>query len=222
MNIKRVTDWNINFKTQSSYSSGKTWKRDFFERNQGKPGKLREFSDHFYNLRENSGNFILPNISDQIGGALRINEASKWINGTHSPSTIISLFVKLLYLTPWSGLFCSLKSFFHDVSHSFFSSYSREKFLKILDIFLRTKDSDNAKSISVAEWQKYLELLLPTLDGFMNIWLFILIIWLFLLIIWLYDKIKQISTCSGNVISTLGNHFCVSKQSFWTLPVMEC
>ena len=34
-------------------------------------------SDHFYNLRENSGNFILPNISDQICGALRINEASK-------------------------------------------------------------------------------------------------------------------------------------------------
>ena len=48
-----------------------------FEKNQGKPGKLREFSDHLYNLRENSGNFILPNVSDQIGGALRINEASK-------------------------------------------------------------------------------------------------------------------------------------------------
>ena len=78
---------------------GKPGKRDFFEKIQGKPGKLREFSDHFYNLRENSGNFILPNISDQIGGALRINEASKRINGTHSP-TIISLFVKLLYLAP--------------------------------------------------------------------------------------------------------------------------
>ena len=75
---------------------GKPGKRDFFEKIQG---KLREFSDHFYNLRENSGNFILPNISDQIGGALRINEASKRINGTHSP-TIISLFVKLLYLAP--------------------------------------------------------------------------------------------------------------------------
>ena len=45
-------------------------KRDFFEKNQGKPGKLREFSDHLYNLRENSGSFILPNISDQISGAL--------------------------------------------------------------------------------------------------------------------------------------------------------
>ena len=56
---------------------GKPGKRDFFEKNQGKPGKFREFSDHFYNLRENSGNFILPNISDQICGALRINEASK-------------------------------------------------------------------------------------------------------------------------------------------------
>ena len=55
----------------------KPGKRDFFEKNQGKPGKLREFSDHFYSLKENSGNFVLPNISDQIGGALRINEASK-------------------------------------------------------------------------------------------------------------------------------------------------
>ena len=62
---------------QGSYGSGKTWKKGLFEKNQGKPGKLREFSDHFHNLRENSGNFILPNISDQIGGALRINEASK-------------------------------------------------------------------------------------------------------------------------------------------------
>ena len=58
-------------------AQGKPGKRDFFEKNQGKPGKLREFSDHFYNLRENSRNFILPKISDQIGGALRINEASK-------------------------------------------------------------------------------------------------------------------------------------------------
>ena len=56
---------------------GKPGKSYFFEKNQGKPGKLREFSDHFYNLRENSGNFILPNISDQIGGAIRISEASK-------------------------------------------------------------------------------------------------------------------------------------------------
>ena len=58
-------------------AQGKPGKRDFFEKNQGKHGKLREISDHFYNLRENSGNFILPNISDQICGALRINEASK-------------------------------------------------------------------------------------------------------------------------------------------------
>ena len=36
----------------------------------------------------------------------------------------------------------------------FFSSYSREKVLNILDIFLQTKDSDNAKSISIAEWQE--------------------------------------------------------------------
>ena len=56
---------------------GKTWKKRPFEKNQGKPGKLGEFSVHFYNLRENSGNFILANISDQIGGALRTNEASK-------------------------------------------------------------------------------------------------------------------------------------------------
>ena len=45
---------------------GKPGKRDLFEENQGKPGKLREFSDHFYNLRENSGNFILSNISSVI------------------------------------------------------------------------------------------------------------------------------------------------------------
>ena len=53
---------------------GKPGKRDFLEKNQGKPGKLREFSDHFYNLRENSGNFILPDISDEIGCPLIINE----------------------------------------------------------------------------------------------------------------------------------------------------
>ena len=41
----------------------------------------------------------------------------------------------------------------------FFSSYSREKFLKILDIFLHTKDSDNAKSISTAEWQGICEII---------------------------------------------------------------
>ena len=75
---------------------------------QGKPGKrdfLKKFrenlenSGNFPTIFTTSGNFILPNISDQIGGALRINEASKRINGTHSP-TLISLFVKLLYLAP--------------------------------------------------------------------------------------------------------------------------
>ena len=98
----------------------------------------------------------------------------------------------------------------------FFSSYSREKILKILDIFLQT---DNAKSLSGRE---YLELSLPMHANLgliyviliLNIWLFIWIIWSFLLIIWLQDKIKQISSSSGNVISTLGNHFCDSKQSF--------
>ena len=63
---------------QGSYSSGKIWKKGpFLKKKQGKPGKLREFSDHFYNLKENSGNFILPNIFDQVGGAYRINEVSK-------------------------------------------------------------------------------------------------------------------------------------------------
>ena len=85
---KRITDSPTNFDRfprydctpslrQGSYSSGetwKTWKRGLFGKNQGKPGKLREFSDYFYNIRENSGNFILPNISDEIGCALRINE----------------------------------------------------------------------------------------------------------------------------------------------------
>ena len=52
---------------------GKPWK-GLLGKSQGKPGKLREFSDHFYNLRENSGNSILPNISDQIGCPLIINE----------------------------------------------------------------------------------------------------------------------------------------------------
>ena len=42
-------------------SSGKTW-------------NTQKFSNHFYHLRENSENFILPNISDQIGCALRINK----------------------------------------------------------------------------------------------------------------------------------------------------
>ena len=55
-------------------AQGKPGKGTFWKKNQGKPGKLGEFSDHFYSLRENSGNFILPNISNQIGGALRINK----------------------------------------------------------------------------------------------------------------------------------------------------
>ena len=61
---------------QASYR-GKPGKGTFFKKNQGKPGKLKEFSGHFYDLRENSGNFILSNIFDPIDGALRINEASK-------------------------------------------------------------------------------------------------------------------------------------------------
>ena len=52
-------------------------KGTFLKKKSGEPGKLREFSDYFYNLREKSGNFILPNISGQIGDALRINEANK-------------------------------------------------------------------------------------------------------------------------------------------------
>ena len=55
-------------------AQGKPGKRDFFEKSQGKPGELREFYDHFYYPMENSGNFVLPNISDQMGGALRISK----------------------------------------------------------------------------------------------------------------------------------------------------
>ena len=51
----------------------------------------------------------------------------------------------------WVVLLC--QAIFYDVSHSFFSSYNREKVLKILDILLQTKDSDNAESISIAKWQ---------------------------------------------------------------------
>ena len=203
-------------------AQGKPGKRDFLKKSQGEPGKLREFSDHFYNLRENSWNFILPNVSDQIGGAIRISEASKWINGTHSPSTIISLFVKLLYVAPWSGLFCCAKPFFMMFLIHFFSSYSREKFLKILDIFCRQKTQTMPNRYPLLSGREYLELSLPMHANLglilviliLNIWLFILIIWSFLLIIWLQDKIKQISSSSGNVISTLGNHFCDYKQSF--------
>ena len=43
-------------------SRGKPGKRDFLKKS-GKPGKLREFSDHFYNLRENSRNFQFCQIS---------------------------------------------------------------------------------------------------------------------------------------------------------------
>ena len=56
---------------------GKPGKRDFFKKNQGKPGKLREFSDHFYNLRENSGNFILSNTALPSSlGHLAINQSN--------------------------------------------------------------------------------------------------------------------------------------------------
>ena len=39
--------------SQGSYSSGKNWKKGLFEKNQGEPGKQKEFSDHFYGLKEN-------------------------------------------------------------------------------------------------------------------------------------------------------------------------
>ena len=64
--------WNFSFRIgyyrvrTAQGKPGKPGKRDLFEKNQGKPGKLREFSYHFYNLRENSGNFIVSNISSFI------------------------------------------------------------------------------------------------------------------------------------------------------------
>ena len=73
MILSRLTDYGImatshdlNRVRTAQGKPGKPGKRDFFEKNQGKPGKLREFSDHFYNLRENSGNFFLSNISSFI------------------------------------------------------------------------------------------------------------------------------------------------------------
>ena len=63
--------YNIAVHCRVHTAQGKPGKRDFFEKKSGKPQKVREFSDHFYNLRKNSGNFILPNIS---GGTLRVNE----------------------------------------------------------------------------------------------------------------------------------------------------
>ena len=56
---------------------GKPGKRDFFEKNQGKPGKLREFSNHFHNLWEKSGNFILSNIS-----SFKSNQTNVLLTGT--------------------------------------------------------------------------------------------------------------------------------------------
>ena len=53
---------------RENLEKGTFWKKS------GKPGKLRELPNHFYNLREHSGNSVSPNISDQIGCALRINE----------------------------------------------------------------------------------------------------------------------------------------------------
>ena len=83
---------------------------------------------------------------------------------------LLSLPVKLLYMAPWSGRSACAKPFwyfFMTFLLHFFSSYSREKFLKILDIFFAdkmaaNKESDNAESISIAEWQKYLETLIMT------------------------------------------------------------
>ena len=57
---------------QCSYSSGKHGRGTFLKNEpEGQPGKLREFSDYIFTT---SGNFILPNISDQIGGALRMKK----------------------------------------------------------------------------------------------------------------------------------------------------
>ena len=50
------------------------------------------------------------------------------------------------------------QAIFYDVSHSFFSSYSREKFLKILDIFCRQTMLNRYPLLSGRE---YLELSLP-------------------------------------------------------------
>ena len=135
-------------------AQGKPAKRDFFEKKSGKTWKTQGIFWPFLQPQGNSGNFILPNISDQIGAALRINEASKWINGTHSPLTIIPLFVKLLYLAPWSGLFCCVKPFFHDISHSFFCELQPWEVFENFRYFLQTKDSDNAESISIAKWKE--------------------------------------------------------------------
>ena len=46
----------------------------FSEKIRGNLENSGNFLTIFYNLREYSGNFILPNISDQIGCAIRINE----------------------------------------------------------------------------------------------------------------------------------------------------
>ena len=72
--MRLISNWVTHRVRTAQGKPGKPAKMDFFKKNQGKPGKLGEFSDH---LRKHSENFILPNISDQIGGALRINEASK-------------------------------------------------------------------------------------------------------------------------------------------------
>ena len=63
--------------TQGSYGSRKTWKKGLFGKKSGKTWKTQGIFRPFLQPQGNSGNFILPNISDQIGGALRINEASK-------------------------------------------------------------------------------------------------------------------------------------------------
>ena len=60
------------------------------------------------------------------------------------------------FFTRLSDLGCSVppSHFFMMFLIHFFAGYSCEKFLKSLDIFLQTEDSDNAKSISIAEWQE--------------------------------------------------------------------
>ena len=124
-----------------------------------------------------------------------------------------------IYLGPWSGLFCCPKPFFNDVSHSFFFELQPWEVFENFRYFLQTKDS-MLNRYPLLSGREYLELSLPMHANLglihviliLNIWLFILIIWSFLLIIWLQDKIKQISISSGNLISTLGNHFVTPNK----------
>ena len=63
-------------------AQGKPGKRDFFEKNQGKPGKLREFSDHFYNLRETQGILFCQISLPSSLGHLATNQTDVLLTGT--------------------------------------------------------------------------------------------------------------------------------------------